>query len=278
MSRIRRPLSALLRFLLPLPVVAGLLAFGTAPGNEAPRAVSNTSFGRGESLKYKVHYGIINAAEGSIETSNDILRVNDRPCYRVNVSGRTVGSFDFFLRIRDTWRSYIDTTAILPQKFFRNIEEGKYRKKETVDFDHSQDMATVESSKQKDKKQFRTPNDVQDLVSGVFYIRTLDYSRRRVGEEIAVKGFFDEEVFDFTVRYQGRTTVDTKAGKFRVIKLTPKMPANKLFDGEDAIAVYLSDDENKVPVLIQAEMFVGSVKLDLYDYSGVRSRLNKVAD
>ena len=52
------------------------------------------------------------------------------------------------------------------------------------------------------------------------------------------------------------------------------MPKNKLFDGEDAISVYLSDDKNKIPVLIQAEMFVGAVKIDLYKYKGLKSRLN----
>lgn len=266
------------RWGLLLSLTAGALAFAPAPANEAPRTIRNASFGRGELLRYKVHYGIINAAEGEIETSGDLHRVNERPCYRVSVSGRTTGSFDFFLRIRDTWRSYIDTAAILPQKFTRDIAESKYRKKETVDFDHAANTATVDDSKEKGKKTFQTPDNVQDLVSGIFFMRTLDFSHRKLGEPIKIQGFFDNEVFDFTVTYQGRENVDTKAGTFRCIKLRPKMPENKLFKGEDAIKVYLSDDENKIPVLVQAEMFVGSVKLDLYEYRGVRSRLNRVAD
>ncbi len=259
-------------------LAGSLPAFAPAPSNEAPRNVRNFSFGRGEMLKYKIHYGIINAAEGEIETSTDLHRVNDRPCYKVSVNGRTTGSFDFFLRIRDTWRSYIDTAAILPQKFVRDIAESKYRKKETMDFNHTTNTVVVEDTKEKKKKTFQTPDNVQDLVSGIFFVRTLDYSNRRMGEQIKVKGFFDDEVFDFTVTYQGRTTVETKAGNFRCIKLLPKMPPNKLFKGEDAIAVYLSDDETKVPVLVQAELFVGSVKLDLYEFHGLRGRLNRVAN
>lgn len=270
------PHSARLGLLFSL--TTGALAFAPAPDNEAPRNIRNTSFGRGEVLRYKVHYGFINAAEGEIETSGDLHRVNDRPCYRVSVSGRTTGSFDFFLRIRDTWRSYIDTAAILPQKFTRDIAESKYRKKETLDFDHATNTVTVDDSKEKSKKTFQTPDNVQDLVSGIFFMRTLDFSHRKIGEAIKIQGFFDNEVFDFTVTYQGREEIDTKAGTFRCIKLRPKMPDNKLFKGEDAIKVYLSDDENKIPVLVQAEMFVGSVKLDLYEYRGVRSRLNRVAD
>ncbi|UYZ62988.1 DUF3108 domain-containing protein [Hymenobacter weizhouensis] len=261
-----------------LPLAALLFAFGPF---DAPRSIPNSSFGRGEVLHYKVHYGLINAADATIELSDDIHRVNDRPCYKATVTGRTIGSFDFFLRIRDTWRSYIDTTSILPQKFFRNIEENNYRKKETVDFDHLKDLAQVESRK-KDKDEpkrgtFKVPNNVQDIVSGFYFLRTLNYDQRRVGEVIKVQGFFDEEVFNMDVTYRGRETVETKAGVIRAIRLTPKMPSNKLFRGENAISVYLSDDRNKIPVLIQAEMFVGSVKVDMYKYHGLRNRLNLVA-
>jgi Protein of unknown function (DUF3108) len=103
-----------------LSLVVGILALTPAPNNEAPRTIRNTSFGRGELLRYKVHYGIINAAEGEIETSGELHRINDRPCYRVSVMGRTTGSFDFFLRIRDTWRSYIHPR-------YRRIEVSKKR-------------------------------------------------------------------------------------------------------------------------------------------------------
>ncbi|SHK34325.1 Protein of unknown function [Hymenobacter psychrotolerans DSM 18569] len=267
----------LLSTLLVLPAI-GLLAFGPA---DTLRSIPNHSFTSGEVLQYKVHYGLINAAEATIEVDNSLHRINDRLCYKATVTGRTTGSFDFFLRIRDTWRSYIDTTSIVPQKFFRNIEENNYRKKETVDFDHARDMAEVEK-RGRDKNDvkrgsYKVPDNVQDLVSGFYYLRTLNYDQRRVGEVIRVQGFFDEEVFTMEVTYRGRETVQTKAGAIRAIRLVPKMPSNKLFKGENAISVYLSDDRNKVPVLIQAEMFVGAVKVDMYKYHGLKNRLNLVA-
>jgi hypothetical protein len=263
-------------FLLPLAVL--LTAFGPS---DATRTVHNNSFAKGEVLQYKVHYGLLNAADATIELSDDIHRVNERPCYRATVTGRTTGSFDYFLRIRDTWRSYIDTTSILPQRFSRSIEEKNYRKYETVDFDHVKDMASVESHKRDKNKvkrgTFKTPNNVQDIVSGFYFLRTLNYDSRRVGEVIKVQGFFDEEVFNLDVIYKGRETVETKAGVIRAIRLVPKMPSNKLFRGENAVSVYLSDDRNKIPVLIQAELVLGAVKVDMYKYQGLRNRLNLVA-
>lgn len=267
----------LLSTLLALPVLA-LLAFGPS---DTLRKVPNISFQSGEVLQYKVHYGLINAAEATIEVSNDLHRINERLCYKATVTGRTTGSFDFFLRIRDTWRSYIDTTSMLPQKFFRNIEENNYRKKETVDFDHFRDVAEVEKhGKDKDNVKhgtYKVPDNVQDLVSAFYYLRTLNYDQRRIGEIIRVQGFFDEQVFSMEVIYKGREIVDTKAGTIRTIRLVPKLPSNKLFKGENAVSVYLSDDRNKVPVLIQAELVLGAVKVDMYKYKGLKSRLNLVA-
>lgn len=74
------------------------------------------------------------------------------------------------------------------------------------------------------------------------------------------------------VTFKGREVVSTKAGDIRAIKLVPKLPDNKMFKGENAITVYLSDDKNKIPVLIQAEMVVGSVKVNLYEYKNLKHK------
>jgi len=256
------------------PVLIALLIASGFIMSDTIRQVEQDAISKGEVLRYKVHYGFINAAEAVIDVDPDIHQVNNRPCYKANVYGKTLGSFDYFVRIRDTWRSYIDTAAILPQHFYRNIEEGKYRKKENVSFDHYRNVAMVEEKKRNDT--YKTPANVQDMVSGAFYLRTLKLDKYKNGDQIRLQGFFDNKVFDFTIVFRGREIVDTKAGKIRAFKLVPKMPDNKLFSGADAVSVYLSDDKNKIPVLIQAELLVGAVKVNLYKASGLRYNLNTV--
>jgi hypothetical protein len=237
------------------------------------RTIPNESFSTGEQLKYKVHYGPINAAEAVIDISPNLHRVNNRLTYKATVHGKTTSSFDLFIKIRDTWQSYIDTAAMLPQRSFRNIEEGNYRKRETVDFDHYANTAKVEMKKKNKDKQHsshKIPAGVQDIVSGFYYLRTLNYDGMKVGEQFTVTGFFDEEAHNMVITYHGRETINTKAGTFKAIKLVPRMPKNKLFNGENAITVYLSDDKNKIPVLISAQMFVGSVKVDLYEHKNLK--------
>lgn len=254
--------------------LAGLLAL-------QPREIevwSTASFSPGEVIRYKVHYGLVTAADASLEVDEKLVQVNKRTCFRATLTGHTTGTFALFMRIHDTWRSCIDTSSQLPQQAYRNIEENKYRRQETVTFDHLRHTAAVERQGKNQhmtkRGTFSVPDQVQDILSGLYYLRTLDYSQRRPGEVIQVPGFFDEKVFTMDVTFQGRETVETKAGTMRALKLVPKLPDNKLFRGENAIAVYLSDDQNQVPVLIQAQLLVGAVKVDMYQYKCLKARLN----
>jgi hypothetical protein len=234
------------------------------------RHIRNDSYGRGEVLEYRVHYGFVNAGEGTVEVSPTLYKVNGRPCYRVNVFGKTVWPFESVLRIRDTWRSFIDTSALIPQRFYVNIQEGRYRKEETVFFDH-ESMKVRSEEVNNETKEFPIPKNIQDLVSGYFFLRTVDFNRLRKEDTVKINAFFDDEFFDFKVKYRGKGEVDTKFGKIKCIKLTPVMPPNKLFDGDNSIRVWISDDKNKIPVKIEADMFVGAVELDLKKFKNLRT-------
>ena len=265
------------RGLFVFPLAALLLAAQPASGpGDAVRSVPQNSFGRGEVINYKVHYGLLNAAEATVETSGGLEQVNSRPCYKATVSGRTTGSFDYFLRIRDQWRAYIDTASILPMRAQREIAEKNYRKRETVDFDQVKDLAEVQDHTHNERKSVKVANNCLELVSGFYYLRTLNFERMKTGDVVRVPGYFDGENFTLEIVFKGRQVIETKAGDIRTFKLVPKMPNNKLFKGENAISVYFSDDRNKIPVLFQAEMVVGSVKVDMYRYRGLKGRLNLV--
>ena len=244
---------------------------------EPVRLWPNASFQTGETIRYKVHYGVINAGEAVVEIAGGLERVADRPCYKATVSGRTTGSFDFFLHVRDQWRAYVDTASILPLRSTRDIEEGNYRKKEVVEFDQTHDVVNVLQTHTKEpiRYTFKVADNVQELVSGFYYLRTLNYDHLKPGDVIRMGGFFDESTFILEVTFKGREIVDTKAGPIHVLKLVPRMPRNTVFRGEEAIKVYLSDDRNKIPVLFQAELFVGAVSRWIcLSTTGLKARLN----
>ncbi len=240
------------------------------------REVDNTSFGIGERLEYRIHYGLLNAAVATMEISEKVVYRNERPCYKININGRSVGVFDLITRINDNWGTYIDTAAILPHSFYRILEEGRYRKYEYVDFDHEKREAitTILDKKTKEPREpiiSSIPHNVQDMVSTYYYIRTLDFNKMKEGEIINIGAFFDEESYNFKIRYMGKESVRTHLGKFKAIVIQPILPKNGLFSGENAIKVWISDDANKIPLKIKASMFVGAIEIDIKRIAGARN-------
>ncbi len=236
------------------------------------RYIYNESFTTGEVLEYKIHWGFVSIGEGTIDVSPTLYRVNNRVCYKVNVFGKTTGTIEWTYKVRDTWRSYIDTSALLPQQFYVNIQENKYRKEETVFFDHMKKTVRSEEKNQ-ETKEFSIPSNVQDLISGYYYLRTLDFNKFHEGDTIAVKAFFDDEFYDFKVRYRGKGEVKTKFGKIKCIQVTPVMPPNKLFSGDNPIRVWISDDKNKIPVKVEADIFMGAIELELKKHRGLKNEI-----
>ena len=238
---------------------------------DAYRRVSNTSFGPGEHLEYRVHYGFLNAAEAIVDVSPTLYKVNDRPCYRVNVDGRTVGAFDLVTHIRDTWRSYIDTSAILPQKFYSSLQENKFRKEENITFNHATNTVKAEESTERDV--FKVPDNVHDFISGYYFLRTIDFNKLNTGQILEVPAFYDDTVYNMKVRYRGKDVIKTKQGKINVLKINPVLPQNKLFKDEESIRIFVSDDVNKVPVKVEVDLWVGSMVMDLRRNDGLKQPL-----
>lgn len=254
-----------------LIIISFLILFLSLDTREQYRKIKNTSFRQGEVIRYKAHYGFVNAAEGEMVISDKLHEVNGRKCYKIDVYGRSIGMFDLFLRIRDNWGTYLDSSSIVSQKFYRKIEEGKYRKHEIVTFDQKDNVAlvkTFDNHKQdwRPIEKFEVPSNVQDIVSGYYYLRTLNFDTLKVDDVIKIDAFFDDEIYDFKVRYIGKEVLKTNLGKINSLVLSPIMPENSLFDGKNSIKVWISDDRNKVPLKIKAAMFVGAVEIDIVEY------------
>lgn len=223
-----------------------------------------------------MHYGLINAAEAVMEVSDHYYLINKRPCYKIDIYGQTTGLFDLVVRIRDNWGAYIDTASIVPHQAYRHIEEGRYRKNEVVHFDHRRDVATVvdmdrENKRVKDKSSHKVPENILDLVGGYYFLRTLDYSKYNAGDVMDIQGFFDNKVYNLQIRFLGREEVKTKLGTFRSIVVAPILPENDFFAQGNPVKVWISDDLNKVPLKIQAELAIGALEIDIKEMQNLRN-------
>jgi len=255
--------------LLSIIIVFSLFSFT----NRESVALVPINYGPKETFELRVHYGFITAGEAKVEVSDQHYKVNDKICMKAICTGRSSGTFDLMLKIRDSWTTYIDTVSKVSQKSIRNIEEGKYRLQETVQFKYDENKAIVDwvnRDKKKGHEEHTISGSLQDIVSGAYYLRVIDYDKLKKDEIFELNSFFEDKTYALKLRYKGKEMVKTDFGKIMAIKLAPIMPENGLFAGENSITVWLSDDKNRLPLKIQAEMFVGAVEVDLKGYKNLK--------
>jgi hypothetical protein len=68
-------------------------------------------------------------------------------------------------------------------------------------------------------------------------------------------------------------------GEFRCIVFSPLLIEGTIFNAGDGMTVYVTDDQNRVPLLIETPILVGSIKARVNGMSGLRFPLSsKIAD
>lgn len=236
----------------------------------------NSAFTFGEELQFDVSYGWLSLAEAKLQINKRAITENSRPHYKIDAFGKTKGAATIFGRVNDNWGTHIDTSTLLPSLSYRYIEEGKYRKNEKVFFDQKNKKATMELYDRDNRtlmetKEFKLPSQVQDLVSGFYYLRSMDLTNLKKGQEILITGFFDKEIYNLKLIFEGTEQIETSLGMKDTYIFSPLMPANKLFRGDYPVKVWVTKDQNKIPVKIKANLFIGSLNMEISSAKGLRN-------
>lgn len=232
----------------------------------------------GEVLTYKISYGFLSIGEARIETSSTLHTLNNVPCYKLDISGKTTGAVGWVTKVDDKWGSYLHAKTLLPVKNYRIVRENNYKRDELTYFNHQKKNIRYfrydyAAGKYKDAEHFEFTETVRDLIGGYHYIRQLDYNAMSMGDTINLFGFFENEFYSFKILYQGKEILKTPFGKVGAIKLVPVMPDNKVFDGENSISLWLSDDGNRIPLKAEANMFIGRAVIEISKVENLKKSL-----
>jgi hypothetical protein len=232
----------------------------SSPAIEGFRNLEVKSFKVGEKLNYTVRYGFIDAGEATISVEK-ITTKSGRPVFHTVGVGRSIGMAEWFFKTRDRYESFIDTEAIVPWEFIRDVNEGGFKIKRHLVFD--QIAQKVIDKEAPHKGEFTFEPYAQDMLSAFYYARSIKTDTLEIGEMVSFTMFLDHEQFPFRLRYLGKEVIKTKKGKVQCLKLRPSLQEGRVFQENEAMTIYVSDDINKVPVLIESELLVGSIKVEL---------------
>ena len=232
------------------------------------RTIDNDAFQSGEYLKYRVYYDSwltswITAGYGTMTVSETDKKFQGREVYHVEVTGKSTKFFNLFMKVDDRFESYLDKEALLPWMFIRRTHEGHYVKNDDVVFNY-QDM-TLKSSQI--ERSFQ--EGLQDMVSAFYYMRTFDFDTAQEGDEYYVSFYLDDSIYRSRVIFMGRENVKTELGTFPCFKLKPQVATGEVFTEQYPMELWVTDDKNKIPVMGKSGVYVGSITIELVEYSGL---------
>jgi hypothetical protein len=228
------------------------------------------AYDSGEWFKFRIHYGFINAGYATLEVK-EAIKDNKKICHAIG-KGYTVGMSRFFFKVDDNYESYFDKVTNKPFQYVRKIDEGGYTKNQEGFFDQEKNKVLVKDYKNKTEKTFSVTENVQDIVSTFYFLRNHpNIDKLKVGESIVVDMFFDDEVYKFKLKFIGKEDLKTKFGTAPTMIFRPIVQSGRVFKEEESLTVWISDDENKIPLRIKASLAVGSIKADLDSFKGLKN-------
>lgn len=239
--------------------------------NRELREINHRAFQVGEKLHYKFAYGIVNAGIATLEVKRPNRKIHNRELLHIVGEGRSISAFDWFFKVRDRYETYIDEKGVFPWLFIRRIQEGGYEKAQDYQFFQQNGYVINE-----DKQKYNVPMAIQDMLSAFYYARTLDFKNAKKGEVFVVQSFVDEEVFPLRIKYAGTKTVKIKEGKFKCYVFHPEVQEGRIFENDEDLTVYITADENKIPILAKAKVLVGSIRMELTAYENLANPVAKV--
>tara|TARA_R110000744_G_scaffold3675_4_gene13761 strand:+ start:63 stop:842 length:780 start_codon:yes stop_codon:yes gene_type:complete len=238
----------------------------------------NSAFNVGEWLKFRMHYGFLNASYATLQVNSATL--NEKPVYHVVGHGETTGVASWFFKVDDTYESYFDKNDGKPYRFVRKINEGGYTKDIEINFDYKQSKAELNDKKNKKKLNFTLQDNIQDLISAFYFLRN-NYRTEdlEVGKAITLKMLYDDDgVFNFKLKYLGKEVISTKYGKVECLKFRPLVQSGRVFKEQESLSLWVSNDENRIPIRIKADLAVGAIKADIDGYNGLKHQFKIIMD
>jgi len=245
--------------------------------SDATCSIKNDVYDVGEKLTYKVYYNWTAVWMSAGKATFDIKagNVGGKEALHIVSKGITARSFDWFFKVRDQYETYLDPQTIKPLKFVRSVKEGDYTKENLFTFDHNNNEAMVHYRKRMGKVQAENekvtiPSCTQDLLSAIYYTRCIDYETMAEGDIIPVELFLDGEMYSVHLRYKGKDKLKHNRKWYNCVKFSPLLLESDTFDGGEAMTIWATDDDNRLPLLIESPLTVGSVKAYLIDYEGLK--------
>jgi hypothetical protein len=244
------------------------------PANNGVCNQINNSFIPGEKLQYNIYYNVIGlyVNAGSAELTTQSSNWNGSDAFIFTATGRSNSKYDWIFKVRDKYESVVDARSLLPYQFTRQINEGGFHQSESIQFNQKGKTASTSDIT------YKTADCTHDVISAIFAARNINYAFCQMNDKIFLNFFLDKELYPSYFKFLGRDVITTRFGKFKVIKIAPLLVKGAVFDGGEKMTIWVTDDENHIPVRLETPIIVGSIKMDMVGYQNLKHPLTSLIE
>jgi len=257
-------------------IIFQLLGLAISSNSVAQCSDANFSFQSGEIVNYHAYYnwGFIWLNAGAVQFSVESDQVNEHPAYRMKAYGATYKTYDRFFKVRDTFEAKVDTLHLEPLEFKRITNEGSYHANYQYRFNHqNRSISAIIQKEEEPEKRIEIPwqSCSFDILTMVYKARNIDFSRYQTDDKIPINMIVDGKIHNLFIRYLGKETIKNRDGRqFKCLKFSPLLVEGTIFESGEDMTVWVTDDKNRIPIIVEAKILIGSVKAVFVDAKGLR--------
>ncbi|WP_251622021.1 DUF3108 domain-containing protein [Odoribacter lunatus] len=221
-------------------------------------------FPKDEEFTYSGYYnwGIIWMRAGIVT-----FRVEESEKYpdalKLEAVGTSLPSWDWMFKMRDTLITHFNQHTFLPYEFSRKAHEGSYHKTFDYlwDYDNNRIFADIHKiDRYKKRDTIPLQPDTYDMLSVAWKARGLDFDSYHSQDTIPIKILLDDKIHDLYVRFLGTDEIKIGGKKRDAYVFSPLLVKGDVFKGGEGMKIWVSKDENRIPLMVEAKILVGSVK------------------
>lgn len=219
-----------------------------------------------ERLNYSIKYLGVSAGEFTLEVLPFKILAKRR-VYHIRGTAISSTLFSLFYRLNDVVESFFDYDGNFSHRFHLVLDETK-QKRDSLELYDSEKKQTFywnrwhpKDSDFKESKEFGSMEPFsQDSVSALYYLRTVPLPDGGVVSFPVVSEGKSWEAVCTVVR---REKIDSPLGLVSTVVIKPEMKIQGVIQKKGESLLWITDDDRRIPVRLEAKVKVGSISADL---------------
>jgi len=227
------------------------------------RADTHVPFAVGETLTYDVTWSSALVAGSAVTTVLERTRSLGSTAYRIVAEGKPLPMVESLYHLYYRMETMLDSVTLLPHRSSLYSEEGTNTRTATTTFERTARVASFEvNSESAVQVDVPVPQQVQDGLSAVYILRTMAL---KAGESFTLPITNGGRVYTMQATVNGREQIAVPYGQVEAWSVDLTLTDDQGLPAAEDAGVWISDDERRLPLRLQANLPVGDFVLLLRD-------------